>query len=170
MIYPAMTAYAIGKDLGMTDEEIIKGIAAYVPTAMRMEAWNVGDNITIYNDTYNANPQSMKAGLTTLSKSITSVKVAVLGDMLELGEVSDDLHLKLIPEIIANAPFCLICIGPNMKQVFDKLNEAVSFKTLFFNSVDEINYDNLKEIINGKVVLIKASHSMNFSSIIDKLK
>ena len=135
----------------------------------RFELIKLG-NYTLINDCYNASYESVTSSLKTLRSTFKENKVIILGDMLELGEVSDDLHLKLIPEIIANAPFCLICIGPNMKQVFDKLNEAVSFKTLFFNSVDEINYDNLKEIINGKVVLIKASHSMNFSSIIDKLK
>ncbi len=92
MIYPSLVAAALGDHYGMTLEEIVAGIAAYVPTALRMEKLVLGQQITIYNDTYNANPQSMKAGLTTLSNTIGEIKVAVLGDMFELGDMEEELH------------------------------------------------------------------------------
>lgn len=92
LIYPALTAAAIGAHYGLTVEEIRKGIAGYVPTKLRMEAKHLAGNIVIYNDTYNANPQSMKSGLLTLSHNKASRKVAVLGDMFELGDAEETLH------------------------------------------------------------------------------
>ena len=94
MIYPALTAAAVGAAHGLSAEEIRDGIAAYVPTKMRMETIRPGNGVTIYNDTYNANPQSMKAGLLTLSKS-SGRRIAVLGDMFELGEMEEELHREV---------------------------------------------------------------------------
>lgn len=95
LIYPALTAAAIGAHYGLTVQEIQQGIASYVPTKLRMEAKHLAGNIVIYNDTYNANPQSMKSGLLTLSHNKASRKIAVLGDMFELGDAEEMLHREV---------------------------------------------------------------------------
>lgn len=95
MLYPAMTAAAVGEHFGLSSEEIARGIAAYVPAAMRMEILRCPSGITIYNDTYNANPQSMLAGLRILAGTACARRVAVLGDMFELGAEEERLHREV---------------------------------------------------------------------------
>ena len=95
MIYPALIAAAVADTLGLSDEEIRNGIAAYSPTKMRMEIHRCPGNITVYNDTYNANPQSVMAGLSVLAAAARengAAGIAVLGDMLELGTEEQRLH------------------------------------------------------------------------------
>ncbi len=145
-----------------------KNISSYSGTSGRFELIQK-KNYIIINDCYNASYESVSSSLKTLCKSFKEQKIIILGDMLELGAVSKELHLKLIPDILANSPICLICIGPNMKEVYDKLSSTVAFKTLYYNSVDELDYNELNKLIIGKVILIKASHSMNFSRIVNQL-
>ncbi len=95
LIYPALTAAAIGAHYGLTKEEICRGIAHYVPTGMRMETLHLPGEVILYNDTYNANPQSMKAGLLTLSRTKADRRIAVLGDMKELGALEEALHREV---------------------------------------------------------------------------
>lgn len=95
MIYPALTAAAIGAHYGLTVEEIQAGIAHYVPTKMRMETIHLPGGVVLYNDTYNANPQSMMAALRTLSNTEAKRRIAVLGDMGELGESEEALHREV---------------------------------------------------------------------------
>ena len=91
MIYPVLMACAIGEKFGMTGEEMKKGVEAFVPTKMRMNVIRQGD-VTILDDAYNANPQSMRAALEVLSQTDATFRVAVLGDMFELGELGPELH------------------------------------------------------------------------------
>ncbi len=98
MIYPVLTAIAAAEKFGLTGEEIKRGVAGYVPTGMRMSIEHLDGNITIYNDTYNANTQSMIAAVGILSNAGEDGKVrrvAVLGDMLELGEREAELHAQV---------------------------------------------------------------------------
>ena len=92
MIYPVLTACAVGHLVGETNEEIRNGVLHYVPTKMRMETLHLPGNILVYNDTYNANPQSMKSGLHTLARTKGYRHVAVVGDMFELGDMTEELH------------------------------------------------------------------------------
>ncbi len=95
MVYPALTAAAMGAEYGLTAAEIQRGIAHYVPTKMRMETLRLENGVIIFNDTYNANPQSMKAGLSALMHSKAARHIAVLGDMKELGAAEETLHREV---------------------------------------------------------------------------
>ncbi|MFR1233707.1 MAG: glutamate ligase domain-containing protein [Evtepia gabavorous] len=94
MIYPVLMACAIGERFGMTGEEMKAGIEAFVPTKMRMNVIHQGD-ITILDDAYNANPQSMRAALEILSQTEGAYRAAVLGDMFELGDLGPELHRSM---------------------------------------------------------------------------
>ena len=87
MIYPVLMACAIGERFGLTPEQMQAGVASFVPTKMRMNVLHQGD-LTILDDGYNANPQSMKAALEILSQTEGTYRAAVLGDMFELGELA----------------------------------------------------------------------------------
>lgn len=95
MIYPALTAAVMGVHFGLTKEQIGAGIAHYQATKMRMEVLRPGHGTIIYNDTYNANPQSMKAGLSALSQTAGVRHVAVVGDMFELGREEERCHREI---------------------------------------------------------------------------
>ena len=95
MIYPAMTAAAVGQYFGLSDEEIADGITNFKATRMRMDIEKLADGVILYNDTYNANPQSMKAALGILANAPAARKVAVVGDMLELEPFAERLHREV---------------------------------------------------------------------------
>ena len=96
MIYPTLIAAAVGEHFGLTADEIEQGIARFVPTRMRMNLVQRGNGITILDDTYNANPQSMRAAISVLADSRSAWKLAVLGDMFELGPYSTALHTSCV--------------------------------------------------------------------------
>ena len=92
MVYAALGAAAVGLTLGLTAEEIAAGISDYAPVGRRARFYRAGA-LTLIDDCYNANPTSMTAALRSLSRlEVKGRKVAVLGDMLELGEASEALH------------------------------------------------------------------------------
>ena len=117
MIYAAMTAAAIGQTLGMDNREIAAGVAGFTATRMRMETLQLAGNVTLYNDTYNANPQSMMAALRILANAGTGRKVAVLGDMLELEPYAERLHRE-VGEFAASLPVdTLVTVGPRAAYI-----------------------------------------------------
>lgn len=111
MIYPAMTAAAVGQYFGLSDGEIADGIRSFKATKMRMDVERLKDGVILYNDTYNANPQSMKAALSILAGSEAAHKVAVVGDMLELEPFAERLHRE-VGEYAAGLPIdTLVTVG-----------------------------------------------------------
>lgn len=94
-IYNALAAIAAAKILGISKAHIKKGLENFSPSGKRMEIIKSSKKVTILNDTYNANPQSMAAALKTLA-GMRGRKIAVLGEMLELGIKSKEAHKKII--------------------------------------------------------------------------
>jgi len=111
MIYPAMTAAAVGQYFDLSNEEIAAGIRDFKATHMRMNVEKLDGGITLYNDAYNANPQSMKAALGILANAPAARKVAVVGDMLELEPFAEKLH-RQVGEFAAELPIdTLVTVG-----------------------------------------------------------
>ena len=111
LLYPALSAAAVGAAFGLSLEELCRGIESFVPTKMRMDVVRCKDGITILNDTYNANPQSMRAAVSVLADSHSAWKAAVLGDMLELGPFAPALHSG-VGEYLGKAGInCLVAVG-----------------------------------------------------------
>ena len=92
MIYPALIAAAIGERFGLTQDQIVEGILPLRPHPDADEYPLPGDGIVILDDTYNANPQSMRAAISVLSDRRSQWSIAVLGDMFELGPFAPALH------------------------------------------------------------------------------
>lgn len=117
MIYPALIAAAVAEYLGMTGDEIEEGFAQFVPTRMRMNVIRRAEQITILDDTYNANPQSMRAAISVLADGPRTRKIAVLGDMLELGPFAPALHTG-VGEYLGKAGVgCVIAVGEMAKYI-----------------------------------------------------
>ena len=158
----ALSAAAAGLFCGLTPDEIAAGIAAFVPTSGRMDIIDT-EKYTLIDGAYNANPDSMAASLSVL-KQASGFKCAILGDMLELGEYSKDLHQKL--GSLTEGIDLVIAIGELSKNIC----ETSPSKTLWFKNTDEFltALDSHDIIPNGAAVLIKASHSMGFKKIVEK--
>ncbi len=118
MVSNALAAASVGFLLGLSEEQIKKGLESFAPSKMRMDVkQNKANGITVINDTYNANPESMKASLDVLAGLETeSRKVCILGDMLELGNLTDQFNIELGQHIVAlNTIDCVVCVGNNVK-------------------------------------------------------
>ena len=124
MVYPALIAAAVGEHFGLTPDQIEQGIARFVPTRMRMNILRRAQGITILDDTYNANPQSMRAAISVLADSRSGWKAAVLGDMLELGPFAPALH-QGVGECLGKAGIdCLVAVGEMSEHMAQGAREA----------------------------------------------
>ena len=123
----------------------------------------------IINDCYNANYDSMKAGIEYLAKTTDKRKIAILGDMLELGEYSEELHKKVGEEIIKNKIDILITVGKMGKVIADTVIKEKREVYSCTNNDEAIAV--AKKIINPEdTILVKASNGMKFKEIVEGLK
>ena len=168
-IYNALCGISVGKLLGLSNEKIEKGISTFELTKKRMDIKNLKNGVTLINDSYNASYESMKASLEYLSKRTDLRKIAVLGDMLELGEYSKELHKKVGEEVAKGNIDILICRGEYSQDIIEGAKNNKKTKIIKLNTNDEI-LKKLQEILKeGDVVLIKASNAMKFYEICQKL-
>lgn len=174
MVYNALAAAAVGESMGLSAEEIKAGIAAVRPTAGRSNLVK-GKDLVILDDCYNANPVSMCAALDLLAEADTR-KIAILGDMFELGENEERLHAEVGRYAAKRAVDSIICVGKlsekMAKEAEGELRFASSGKSevRYYTGKEEL-LSELGEIIKpGDTVLVKASHGMGFAEIVEKLK
>jgi len=167
----ALAASATAFALGIEPEAIAKGIDKTVFPGMRSEIV-VSDGLTIIDDSYNANPGSMKAALELLNSAPHSVKIAVIGDMLELGEDSAYWHGRLGTWIAGIKPDRLIVTG----KMADTVKEAAYNAGLEIMRITVApDIEDIKKAlssINSKdtIVLVKASRSLKLDRVVEFLK
>ena len=168
MVNNAMAAMAVGEVFGLNGEEIRCGIEAVKATGGRSNIIK-GERYTIIDDCYNANPTSMMAAIDLLNTANTT-KVAILGDMFELGENEKELHAEVGRYAAASGIEVLICIGELSKNMYDAACEEQTAMTYYY--VDkESAIAALDNILQGNdSILVKASHSMGFEKIVDFLQ
>jgi len=163
----ALAAYLAGTLTGMNDQEILCGLARYQPTGMRQNIMEKNGQ-TIIADCYNASPDSMRAGLNVLKNYVCEGrKIAVLGDMLELGDMSEELHAK-VGEMARNAGLDLLfCYGTAAKTIAGNAGTDVE---IFCTDDADVLTGKLRETVReGDVVFFKASHGMHLENIIKNL-
>ena len=176
-VYNSLAAYSAGVLLGMTDEQIRRGLKSFVGADMRLNVYDVG-GITVIDDCYNASPESMRAAIDVLvsmaSKKGTQA-AALLGDMLELGEYSRLMHDQLGQYAAQMQVQKLFCYG----QMADIIAEAAIKKGIraenVFVSVDTRDPQGMANMIMetlspGDVLLVKASRGIQAERIIDCMK
>lgn len=170
MVYPAMMAGAIGEHFGLTQEEIVRGILHFAPTKMRMNILRRDDGITILNDTYNANPQSMRAAVEVLATGKAKTKIAVLGDMLELGPLAPMLHAGIGELVAKSGIHYLVCAGEMSKHIADAA-EAAGMSEVYWRPNKKEALTVLEQIVKPDcTVLVKASRGMAFEEFVEFLK
>ena len=166
-VYNSLCAIAVGNLLNIAPENIIKGIETFTLTKNRMEVNKIKDDVTVINDAYNASYDSMKAAIEYLQNLPGNRKIAVLGDMFELGEFAEEIHRKVGIEVFTHKIDVLVTVGELAKYIADEVKylgmpkeNVVSFDT----NEEAINYlnDNLEK---DDVVLLKAANGMHFAEI-----
>ena len=170
MVYPTLMAAAVGERFGLTVEEICRGVAHFAPTKMRMNILQRQDGITILNDTYNANPQSMRAALEVLSQSRSKHKVAMLWDMLELGPLAQALHAGIGEWAAKVGIDCLVCAG-ELSEHIAAAAEAAGMKEVYWRPNKKEAMEVLRQVVKpDTTVLVKASRGMAFEELVEYLK
>jgi UDP-N-acetylmuramoyl-tripeptide--D-alanyl-D-alanine ligase len=159
----ALAAAAVGIQYGIAKKSIVRALESFTASSKRMEILSI-HAVTILNDTYNANPDSVLAALSTFSSiSVPGKKIVVLGDMLELGEQSDHEHAKIGLEIADRGFEYLFTFGPHSQCIFEasKLGFAQHFddKTALMKTL----YATLSP---GDAVLIKGSRGMKMEEVV----
>ena len=167
MVYNALAGALVGRELGLTSEEIKAGIEALVPVSGRNNMIST-DSLLIIDDCYNANPVSMKASVDVLATADTR-KVAILGDMFELGENENELHRSVGVHAAEKEIDVLVCIGALSKNIAEG---AANSKTAVHHFETKADFLNVVETLIKKddCILVKASHGMEFPEIVEKLQ
>ena len=166
-IYNALVAYTVGKLLNINIKDIKKGIETFKLSNSRLEKKITKNNITIIDDTYNANFDSMSSSIELLGKVHDKRKVAIIGDMLELGEFTEKLHKDIGTVLLNNKIDLVITIGEYSKYINGIINGFIT--NYHFNKEYE-SYQLLNDILDyNDIVLIKGSHSIKLNNIVDYL-
>lgn len=171
MVGNATVAALVGKLFDVDNESIKKGIENVKPTGGRSNIVKT-DKYVLIDDCYNANPLSMRAALNLLCLSRTR-KVAILGDMFELGEEQLLMH-KEIGEFAASAGIdVMIFVGEMAERMMEGANEKADLskqKLFYFKTKEEMLIRSGEILEKGDTVLIKASNGMHFKEILERLK
>ena len=170
MVYNALAGIAVGTALGMTPEEMARGIEALVPIAGRnnlieTERWSIID------DCYNANPASMKSSLDVLACADTRT-VAILGDMFELGASEKEMHYEVGAYAAEKGISVLICIGGLSAETARGARESAdsaAMEILHYSTKEDFFKEMNDVLKKDDTILVKASHGMEFTEIVNFL-
>ncbi len=169
MVYNALAAAAVGRVYGLTTEEIKRGIESLEAISGRFKMIET-ENFLIVDDCYNANPMSMKASLDVLQDG-AGRRVAILGDMGELGENEVSLH----EEVGEHAGHCkievCICVGELCYHMAEKVRETNPALTVIYEKDRASLLAKLAQYVQkGDTILVKASHFMRFEDVVRALR
>ncbi len=165
----SLCATTVGITLNIDSRKIINGIKNVELTKKRMDIKEI-NGIKVINDAYNASPEAMKASLNYLSSFKDNRKIAVLGDMFELGEYAEKLHRLVGEEVYKNNIDILVCAGENSKLIADEaLKNGMKKENIhYFEDKGNVLGFLKNEIKSGDVVLFKASNGMKFYELADR--
>ena len=168
-IYNSLAAISVGQLLNIPMKDIKTGIKKFELSKMRLDVQKTKQGYTIINDCYNANYDSMKSSIEYLKNTEGKRKIAVLGDMLELGKFSQELHEKVGKVVAENQIDILITIGPEAKNIA-KIAEQNGINQIYTFNNNQDAIEKIKKILTANdTILIKASNSMHFKEIVESL-
>ena len=169
MVYSASMAAAIGEKLGLTAAEIARGVACYTPTGSRMRVLRLPEERTVLDDCYNANPQSVTAALEILAKTDCAQRVAVLGDMGELGDLTAQAHYNMGALAVMLGIDLVIAIGTHAAKIAEGV-ECSGGEVQHFATKEEALPTIRAQLTPQTAMLIKASHAMRFGQLVEALQ
>lgn len=168
-------AYAIGAAVGvglafdLNLVEISESLLEYEPPDGRLKMIKGIKKSLVLDDSYNASPIATAAALQTLADLPANRKIAVLGDMRELGDYSKEAH-KSIGKLAGEIVDFLICVGPESKFVAETAKKILKEKVLFFDSSEEAKKPIKEMIEEGDLILVKGSHAIGLEKVIEEIK
>ena len=189
MVYNALAGALVGRELGLTADEIKAGIEALVPVSGRNNLIET-ESLLIIDDCYNANPVSMKASLDVLATADTR-KVAIMGDMFELGADEKELLEGCGKHAAEKKIDVIICIGKLAKYMAEGATSMIAdaartdaldndkalltdtspaIKVYHFETKADFYKKAASLFLKGDTVLVKASHGMEFPEVVEYLK
>ncbi|MCK8114371.1 UDP-N-acetylmuramoyl-tripeptide--D-alanyl-D-alanine ligase [Anaerosoma tenue] len=169
-VYNALAAAAVGRYLGVPLIEIVRGLEGATFSRWRMETFVSASGVTVINDAYNANPTSMRAAIGALQDLPTrGRRIAVLGDMAELGTLTELAHFELGEEVARSAVDVLVSVGELGRRIADGAKAAGMPEDVVRPCA---NADEASEVIDdvvepGDTVLVKASRVMGLETVVE---
>ncbi|MBQ7897866.1 MAG: UDP-N-acetylmuramoyl-tripeptide--D-alanyl-D-alanine ligase [Clostridia bacterium] len=164
-VVDSLFAVAAGYVAGVDTNEIIKGLLDYKSVGFRQKIYNKSE-VTVIADCYNAGIESMTASLSMLSELETKgKKIAVLGDMLELGAVSEGAHAEIGQKVFENKIDLLFTYGTHTNNTHNRAS-SLGVKSYHFNDKKELSDRLLKVMREGDTVLFKGSRGMKLEDVI----
>ena len=161
----ALAAYCAATRLGCDAKRVIRGLSNFEQTGRRQKVVD-SEGVTVIEDCYNANPDSMKAALAMFKDFPCKRRFALLGDMLELGELSREAHEELGRLAAESGLYCLITYGEQAKRTA-VVAAAKGVETLHAENYREAADALLDRVQPGDAVLVKASHGMALEKVLD---
>lgn len=162
-----MAALAVGGYFGVPFDDAVKAIETYVPSNSRSQLSRTDRNVLII-DAYNANPSSMRVALDSLGTVVSDSKVALLGEMLELGEVSGELHSEVARRAM-EMDLSLLCLVGEGFRPFVESHTCGNTEVMWFGNSDELGMWLNDNPIDNSVVLIKGSRGTRMEKVLPML-
>lgn len=173
-VYNAAFAAVASILMGCGEETVREGLASYTPDGIRQNIRKT-NGITLVADCYNAAPESMRGAIDTLSAiNISGKRIAVLGDMRELGKDSDKMHREMGRYLVGKGVDLLFTLGDSGKLIADGAKESGMSEDNIFSETDVENVETLcteleKRLSQGDGVLVKASRGVRLERVIERL-
>lgn len=167
-VYNALAAFGTGMQLGVTPEEAVRGLAKYTPSGMR-QRMKIVNGIKFIEDCYNASPDSQRAALKMLSEMKAGRKIAVLGDMLELGTISEESHRNAGLLAAKTKVDIFMTYGERSLASAEKARECGVCEVYGFTDKKALADKLFETLKPGDAVLFKASRGMALEDVINDL-
>lgn len=155
--------YLVGRHFGLTDEKIVEGLSRYAPSKHRLILHKLGA-LTLIDDTYNANPDGFIYSLQYL-KRFSGRKILVMGDMLELGDIADAEHQKIVEHALDADVSIIYATGNHCRQI-----RSNDIPVYWFETKKELNTHLAMELKSNDIVLVKGSRGMKMEDCVTSLQ
>lgn len=171
-VYNALAAAAVALRLAVSLEDVREGLGSATVSGMRMQTFTTASGVVVVNDAYNANPSSMRAAVETLATMrVPGRRIAVLGDMAELGSLSELAHFE-IGELVGRSEIdSLLTVGPRAGRIADgaKAEGMDAADVRRFESAEEAATALRSTVREGDAVLVKASRVMGLERVVERM-
>ena len=170
-VYNSIAAITVGRLFGMSFQEIREALHSFETAGMRLNILSTDNGITVIDDAYNASPDSMKAALLVLNDMNAKRRIAVLGDMLELGSYSETAHREVGRAVVGNRIDMLITKGKASSWIGQEARaKGMEASSIFHCSCNKDVINLLGTIVqSGDTILVKGSRGMKMEEIVSSL-
>lgn len=170
----ALAAIAVARRLGLSDEEIAQGLGRVAPAESRFSR-EIINGVDVFDDAYNASPESMDAAIETFASLTVGARrrVLILGDMLELGDASMDAHLEVAERILDHfTPDFLVTVGSHALHIADRVSQASSHeRVMILSELDDAQARKVVARLRADdAVLVKGSRRVGLERVVQTLR